>query len=166
MIQQFQLVLAPPTGVRIPQAWAYRLYGWLMAQLPGRCWRCPASARGAPHCAFPAFFAGKTGAGLDGQPAERGSPAERFSPSDVCKGDPAARTDPAGRRSPCFPGGLCRRTDPLWPFLRRKPRKACFSVALCLQAVRPLCYFSAGSAAFAKPDCALEHRFPGIRPYG
>ena len=34
MIQQFQLVLAPPTGVRIPQAWAYRLYGWLMAQLP------------------------------------------------------------------------------------------------------------------------------------
>lgn len=34
MIQQFQLVLAPPTGVRVPQAWAYRLYGWLMAQLP------------------------------------------------------------------------------------------------------------------------------------
>ena len=34
MIQQFQLVLAPPKDVRIPQAWAYRLYGWLMAQLP------------------------------------------------------------------------------------------------------------------------------------
>ena len=34
MIQQVQLVLAPPTGVRVPQAWAYRLYGWLMAQLP------------------------------------------------------------------------------------------------------------------------------------
>ena len=34
MIQQFQLVLTPPTGVRVPQAWAYRLYGWLMAQLP------------------------------------------------------------------------------------------------------------------------------------
>ena len=33
MIQQVQLTLAIPEGLRIPQAWAYRLYGWLMSQL-------------------------------------------------------------------------------------------------------------------------------------
>ena len=33
MIQQFQLTLTAPEGVRIPQAWAYRLYGWLMSQI-------------------------------------------------------------------------------------------------------------------------------------
>ena len=33
MIQQIQLTLSAPEGVRIPQAWAYRLYGWLMSQL-------------------------------------------------------------------------------------------------------------------------------------
>lgn len=33
MIQQFQLTLNALEGVRIPQAWAYRLYGWLMSQI-------------------------------------------------------------------------------------------------------------------------------------
>lgn len=33
MIQQIQLVLSPPTDVRIPQSWSYRLYGWLMSQI-------------------------------------------------------------------------------------------------------------------------------------
>ena len=33
MIQQIQLVLSPPNDVRIPQSWAYRLYGWLMSQI-------------------------------------------------------------------------------------------------------------------------------------
>lgn len=33
MIQQIQLVLSPATDVRIPQSWAYRLYGWLMSQI-------------------------------------------------------------------------------------------------------------------------------------
>lgn len=34
MIEQIQLSLQRPDGERIPQAWAYRLYGWLMEQLP------------------------------------------------------------------------------------------------------------------------------------
>lgn len=33
MIQQIQLTLDAPEGIRIPQSWAYRLYGWLMSQL-------------------------------------------------------------------------------------------------------------------------------------
>lgn len=33
MIEQLQLSLTPPEGVRVPQAYAYRLYGWLMEQL-------------------------------------------------------------------------------------------------------------------------------------
>lgn len=33
MIQQIQLVLSPPSDVRVPQSWAYRLYGWLMSQI-------------------------------------------------------------------------------------------------------------------------------------
>ena len=33
MIQHIQLILAAPEDTRIPQAWAYRLYGWLMSQL-------------------------------------------------------------------------------------------------------------------------------------
>ena len=54
-----------------------------------------------------------------------------------------------------------RRTD-----TSPEQKRAFLFAALRLQAVRPLCYFSAGNAAFAKPDRALEHRFPGIRPYG
>lgn len=34
MIEQLQLALTPPEGVRFPQAYAYRLYGWLLEQLP------------------------------------------------------------------------------------------------------------------------------------
>lgn len=34
MIEQLQLALTPPEGVRVPQAYAYRLYGWLLEQLP------------------------------------------------------------------------------------------------------------------------------------
>lgn len=34
MIEQLQLSLTPPEGVRIPQAYAYRLYSWLLEQLP------------------------------------------------------------------------------------------------------------------------------------
>ena len=34
MIEQLQFTLTPPEGTRIPPAGAYRLYGWLMAQLP------------------------------------------------------------------------------------------------------------------------------------
>lgn len=34
MIEQLQLALTPPEGVRIPQACAYRLYSWLLEQLP------------------------------------------------------------------------------------------------------------------------------------
>lgn len=33
MIEQLQLVLTPPEGIRIPQAYAYRLYGWLLEKL-------------------------------------------------------------------------------------------------------------------------------------
>lgn len=33
MIEQLQFVLTPPEGVRVPQAYAYRLYGWLLEQL-------------------------------------------------------------------------------------------------------------------------------------
>lgn len=36
MIRQFQFALVPPKGVRIPQAWAYRLYSWLLEQLPAQ----------------------------------------------------------------------------------------------------------------------------------
>lgn len=36
MIRQFRFALIPPEGVRIPQAWAYRLYSWLLEQLPAR----------------------------------------------------------------------------------------------------------------------------------
>lgn len=34
MIEQLQLALDPPEGVRVPQAYTYRLYGWLLEQLP------------------------------------------------------------------------------------------------------------------------------------
>lgn len=34
MIEQLQLALKPPEGIRIPQSYAYRLYGWLLEQLP------------------------------------------------------------------------------------------------------------------------------------
>ena len=34
MIEQLQLALTPPEGVRVPQAYAYRLYGWLLEQIP------------------------------------------------------------------------------------------------------------------------------------
>lgn len=34
MIEQLQLALTPPEGVRLPQAYAYRLYSWLLEQLP------------------------------------------------------------------------------------------------------------------------------------
>lgn len=33
MIEQLQLALIPPEDVRVPQAYAYRLYGWLLEQL-------------------------------------------------------------------------------------------------------------------------------------
>ena len=34
MMEQLQLALTPPEGVRVPQNYAYRVYGWLMEQLP------------------------------------------------------------------------------------------------------------------------------------
>lgn len=34
MIERFQLELKAPEGVRVQQSYAYRLYGWLMEQLP------------------------------------------------------------------------------------------------------------------------------------
>lgn len=34
MIQQLQFVLHTTDGAKIPQAWAYRLYSWLLEQLP------------------------------------------------------------------------------------------------------------------------------------
>lgn len=34
MMEQLQWVLTSPEGERIPQAWAYRLYGWLTERLP------------------------------------------------------------------------------------------------------------------------------------
>lgn len=118
MIQQLQLVLAPPTGVRVPQAWAYRLYGWLMAQLPADVGDALHLQGEHPIAHFLHFSPEKQTLVWDGQPAERNRPAERLSPSDVRKGDFSARTDPAGHRSPCFPGSLRRRADPLWSFLR------------------------------------------------
>ena len=114
----FYRVFPPPRGGPPPAGMAHPPVWLADGTASGRRWRCPASARGAPHCAFPAFFAGKAGADLDGQSAERDGPAERLSPSDVRKGDPAARIAPAGHRSPCFPGSLRRRADPLWSFLR------------------------------------------------
>ena len=34
MIEQLQLALTPAEDVRVPQAYAYRLYGWLLEQIP------------------------------------------------------------------------------------------------------------------------------------
>lgn len=34
MIEQLQFALTPPDGARVPQSTAYRLYGWLLEQLP------------------------------------------------------------------------------------------------------------------------------------
>ena len=56
-------------------------------------------------------------------------------------------------------------TDPFWAFPQRNPCQNCFSVALRLQAVRPLYYFPAGNSAFAKSDCALERCLSRICPY-
>lgn len=118
MIQQLQLVLAPPTGVRVPQAWAYRLYGWLMAQLPADVGDALHLQGEHPIAHFLHFSPEKqtliwTVNLLNETVRQSVSP-----PSDVRKGDFSARTDPAGHRSPCFPRSLRRRADPLWSFLR------------------------------------------------
>ena len=34
MIEQLQFSLRTAETPRLPSAWAYRIYGWLMAQLP------------------------------------------------------------------------------------------------------------------------------------
>ena len=55
MIEQFRFALTPPNGVRVPQAWAYRLYGWLMEQLPPE-WGAALHLQGEHPIAHSLFF--------------------------------------------------------------------------------------------------------------
>lgn len=70
MIQQFQLTLNALEGVRIPQAWAYRLYGWLMSQISSEFGDQMHLQGEHPHCSLPILFTRKESFVLDDQLAE------------------------------------------------------------------------------------------------
>lgn len=90
MIQQVQLTLAIPEGLRIPQAWAYRLYGWLMSQLSSE-FGDQLHLQGEHPIAHSLYYSQeKKLFDLDRQPAERRSPTGSFSRSGIRKGNPTA----------------------------------------------------------------------------
>ena len=160
MIQQIQLVLSPPNDVRIPQSWSYRLYGWLMSQISSEFGEQMHLQGEHPIAHFLCFSPEKQSLIWTVNLLNDAARQVVFPVLESAKEIPLHELTLPVSEVRTFPAA-----DPFWALPQRNPCQNCFSVALRLQAVRPLYYFPAGNSAFAKSDCALERCLSRICPY-